>query len=103
MKQKTQNSTITFEPEVISEGFTVTFTKLVNANGTTITGTLKKDGQDVGTIAHDTASGIGGYHIVNIKPVAKLKLAEIASLYTVLPSMLAEMLEEENPEEATEA
>lgn len=87
MKQQTQNSTVTFEPEVISEHTKVTFTKVTNSKGTTIYGKIEKDNAEVGSISAEEA---GNFLITSLKPVNKLTDEEVQEIYTKVPGWIKE-------------
>lgn len=99
MKKVTQNATITFEPEVINEHTKVTFTKVMNAKGTTLYGKVEKDGAEVGSISYEDS---GNYLIVSLKPVAKLTAEEQAAICQNTPTWIAEATEDEQESEAQE-
>lgn len=77
MKKVTQNATITFEPEVINENTTVTFTKVTNAKGSTLYGKVQKDGAEVGSISYEDS---GNFLIISLKPISKLTAEEQAAI-----------------------
>lgn len=91
MQEKTTNSTVNDNPEVISEETTVHFTKVTNANGVTIHGKVMKNDAEVGTVSYDEK---GGYFITSLKPVTALTDVEVETLYQKIPGFKKEMLSE---------
>lgn len=91
MKKVTQNATITFEPEVINENTTVTFTKVTNAKGSTLYGKVQKDGAEVGSISYEDT---GNFLVISLKPISKLTAEEQATICQNTPTWIAEAMAE---------
>ena len=89
MKKKTANATISYDPVVISEETTISFTKSTNALGTTIYGRVLKNSVDAGTVAYD---GKGNYLNLSLKPYDLLTQEEISEVYAQVPQCVREML-----------
>lgn len=65
MEKKAENSTTNYAPEKVTDGVEINFTKIVTGGNTTISGTIKKDSTDVGSVSFETT---GNYLITSIKP-----------------------------------
>ena len=89
MKKKTEKTSVSYDPVVISETTNVQFTKSVKSTGTTIYGKILKDGAEVGQVSYEES---GGYLITNIKPFSSLTKEEVAALYAEVPACVDEML-----------
>lgn len=90
MNKRTENATITFDPEVINEHTSVTFTKITNANGCTIYGKIEKDATEVGSISYETK---GNYLITSFKPADRLTQEEKQTIYEAVPGWIKEVEE----------
>jgi len=91
MEKKTENATITYEPEVINSDTQVTFTKITNASGTTIYGKVEKNGAEVGSISFETK---GNYLITTVKPYSELTAEETATIFGSTPDWIQQVLED---------
>lgn len=89
MKKKTEKTSVSYDPVVISETTNVQFTKSVKSTGTAIYGKILKDGAEVGQVAYEES---GGYLITTIKPFSSLTKEEVAALYAEVPACIDEML-----------
>lgn len=89
MKKKTEKTSVSYDPVVISETTNVQFTKSVKSTGTAIYGKILKDGAEVGQVAYEES---GGYLITTIKPFSSLTKEEVAALYAEVPACVDEML-----------
>lgn len=89
MKEKATNSVTNFQAESITENISVEFTRIVDANNTTIVGSLMKDGEQVGDVSCDRKSD---FLIVRMKPFSSLTEEEITTVYSSIPGFLKEML-----------
>lgn len=87
MKEITNNSTQTFEPEVISDSCKVEFTKVTNSAGVTINGKIMKDGVQSGNISMDGDS----FLVVSLKPRTVFTSDEVAAIFTNVPGYIAEL------------
>ena len=57
MKKKSSNSTVSYDPVVLSENANINFTRVTNQSGTTVYGKITKDGAEVGNVAYDSRGG----------------------------------------------
>lgn len=89
MKEKATNSVTNFQAESITENISVEFTRIVEANNTTIAGSLMKDGEQVGDVSYDRK---GDFQIVRIKPFSALTEDEMGKVYSSIPEYIKEML-----------
>ena len=87
MREITNNSTQTFEPEVISDSCKVEFTKVTNAAGVTINGKILKDGVQSDNISMDADS----FLVVSLKPRNAFTADEVAAIFTNTPGYIAEL------------
>ena len=87
MREITNNSTQTFEPEVISDSCKVEFTKVTNAAGVTINGKILKDGVQSGNISMDADS----FLVVSLKPRNAFTADEVTAIFTNTPGYIAEL------------
>ena len=87
MKEITNNSTQTFEPEVISDSVKIEFTKVTNAAGVTINGKIMKDGAQAGNISMDSDS----FLIVSLKPCNAFSNDEVTAIFTNAPGYITEL------------
>ena len=92
MREITNNSTQTFEPEVISDSCKVEFTKVTNAAGVTINGKIMKDGVQSGNISMDADS----FLVVSLKPRNAFTADEVTAFFTNTPAYIAELTGEAN-------
>lgn len=92
MKKKTANSTVNYDPEVVSEVCSIHFTRVTNAAGRTLYGKIIKDDAEVGSISYDEK---GGYLITSLKPYASLTSDEVDTIYGKVPVCVREALSEE--------
>lgn len=90
LKKKTENATITYDPEMVSEDTRVTFTKISNAKGVTIYGKIEKDGAEVGSISYEQE---GNYLITSLKPFNSLTDEEAAAILNSTLGWIGEVLE----------
>ena len=90
MKEITNNSTQTFEPEVISDTCKVEFTKVTNSAGVTINGKIIKDGVQAGNISMDGES----FLVVSLKPRTAFSADEVTAIFTNVPGYIAELTAE---------
>ncbi|MBR2007131.1 MAG: hypothetical protein IKA01_04055 [Alistipes sp.] len=91
MKKKTEKTSVSYDPVVISETTNVQFTKSVKSTGTAIYGKILKDGAEVGQVSYEET---GDYMITSVKPFSKLTKEEVAELYAQVPTCIDEMLHE---------
>ena len=89
MKKKSLNSTVNYDPVEVSINVEISFTKIVNATTTTITGTIRKDGANVGSVSYDAK---GNYLLSQIKPYDALTFDEIKAVYNSVSDCIAEIL-----------
>ena len=91
MKKKTSNSTVSYDPVVLSENAAINFTHVTNQSGTTVYGKITKDGAEVGNVAYDSR---GGYLNTSLKPFDALTQEEVAAVYANVPTCISEILAE---------
>lgn len=89
MEKKAENSTTNYAPEKITEAVEIHFTKIVSGGNTTISGTIKKDSADAGTVSFETT---GNYLITQLKPYNALTADEVTAVYAAVPGCITEML-----------
>lgn len=89
MEKKAENSTTNYAPEKVTEAVEIHFTKIVSGGNTTVSGTIKKESADVGSVSFETT---GNYLITQLKPYNSLTGEEVQSVYTAVPGCIAEML-----------
>ena len=92
MKKKSSNSTVSYDPVVLSENANINFTRVTNQSGTTVYGKITKDGAEVGNVAYDSR---GGYMNTSLKPFYALTKEEVAAVYANVPTCISEILSEE--------
>ncbi len=92
MKKKSSNSSVSYDPVVLSENASINFTRVSNTNGTTVYGKIVKDGAEVGNVAYDSR---GGYMNTSLKPFAALTQEEVSAVYATVPGCINEILSEE--------
>lgn len=91
MKKKTERTSVSYDPVVISEVASVHFTKSVKQTGTSIYGKILKDGAEVGQVSYEES---GGYLITSVKPFSSLTKEEVSELYAQVPACIDEILNE---------
>lgn len=96
MRKTSENATITFEPEAVSENCKVTFTKISNANGKTVYGKVEKNNAEVGSISYEQK---GNFLITSLKPADRLTKEEVATIYQNVPTWVNEVLDESDDDE----
>ena len=89
MIKKTENATVNFQPESISENCTVTFARTTNANGTVINGRIRKDDAEVGSISYSSRDN---YLIVSLKPLQKLTDEEQSAIMASIKQWVADVI-----------
>lgn len=92
MKKKTANSTVNYDPEVVSEQTSIHFTRVTNTAGRTLYGKIIKDDAEVGNVSYDEK---GGYLITSLKPYASLTADEVDAIYMKVPGCVREALADE--------
>lgn len=92
MKKKTANSTVNYDPEVVSENTSVHFTRVTNAAGSTVYGKILKDDAEVGNVSYDSK---GNYLIVSLKPYSSLTKEEVNTILSTANNCVCEALTEE--------
>lgn len=89
MKQKTERSTIGYEPEAVTKEVNISFTKITRAANVIISGEIAKGEEKVGRVdlnkADDTIT-------VSIKPASRLNDAENTALFKKIPECLKEII-----------
>lgn len=91
MEKKAENSTTNYAPEIVAEGIEINFTKIVSGSNTTISGTIKKESTDVGSVSYENQ---GNYLITQIKPYSNLTGEEVKAVYEAVPDCITEMLDD---------
>ena len=89
MEKKAQNSTTNYAPEKVSEAVEIHFTKIVSGGNTAISGSIRKEGTEAGTVSYEAA---GNYLITSLKPYSTLEPEEVKAAYDAIPDCIAEML-----------
>ncbi len=90
MKKSNENATINFEPEVISEKAEVKFSKVTNATGNVVYGSIKKDAVEVGTISYSEKDN---YLITSLRPLDSLTAEERETIHANVMGWINECLE----------
>lgn len=91
MEKKSQNSTTNYAPEKVTEAVEVNFTRIVSGGNTSISGSIRKDGSEVGAVSFESA---GNYLITSLKPYGVLSGDEVTAVYNSVPGCIAEMLDD---------
>lgn len=89
MKRKTENMSVGYDPEQVTESVEIGFRKTVRGNNVTIVGTVKKNGATVGSASYDA---LGNYMITQLKPLDALTEEEVAAVYGALPRCFGEIM-----------
>ncbi len=89
MEKKAENSTTNYAPEKVTEAVEIHFTKIVSGNGTTISGTIKKESSDVGSLSFNSQDS---YLITQLKPFSSFTPEEIKAVHEAVPDCISEML-----------
>lgn len=92
MKKKSSNSTVSYDPVVLSDNAVINFTRVTNASGTTVYGKIVKNDAEVGNVAYDSK---GGYMNTSLKPFDALTAEEVSAVYSNVPVCINEILSEE--------
>lgn len=92
MKKKSTNATVSYDPVALSKSATINFTKVVNANGTTVYGKIVKDDADAGNVSYDSKQD---FLITSLKPYSRLTQDEVAAVYKNVPGCIKEILADE--------
>ncbi len=90
MEKKTENSTVSYAPEHITEAVEINFTKITTRNKVMVTGSIRKAGSEVGAVSLE--SGAGDSLITSIKPYSALTGDEIAAVHSAIPGCISEIL-----------
>lgn len=90
MEKKSQNSTTNYAPEKVTEAVEINFTRIVSGGNTTISGSIRKDGSEAGTVSFESS---GNYLITSLKPYSVLTDEEVAAVYHAVPGCITEMLD----------
>lgn len=88
MKEQTTNSTVNYEPVVVSDETSIYFTKVTTSNNVAVYGKIVKAGAEVGNVSFDKA---GGYLITSLKPYSDLTQEEVVGVYQNVPGCIKEM------------
>lgn len=89
MEKKAENSTTNYAPEKVAETVEIHFSKIVSGGNTTISGAIKKESADVGSVSFSTQ---GSYLITQLKPFASFTSEEIKAIHEAVPACISEML-----------
>ena len=89
MKEKSANSSKTFEPEVVTENVNVEFTRREDSKGVAINGRVVKDGLEVGNISYSNKDT--GYFMVDLKPVDALDKEEQKAFFAKIAEWIEEL------------
>lgn len=90
MEKRSENSTTTYSPVVISEDVEIVFTKSTTTGNRTISGQINRGAENAGSVSYEDR---GNYLIVSIKPYSSLSPDEVKAVFAEVPSCIAEMLE----------
>ena len=89
MKEKSANSSKTFEPEVVTENVNVEFTRREDSKGVAINGRVVKEGVEVGKISYSNKDT--GYFMVDLKPVDVLDKEEQKAFFAKIADWIEEL------------
>ena len=89
MLKKTTNSTVAYEPIVISDETVMKFQKVTNAKGVTIYGKIVKNDVECGSVSYD---GAGDYLITSLKPCSMFTSDEVTAIHTEVPKCIGEIM-----------
>ncbi|MGM9753890.1 MAG: hypothetical protein ACI3ZK_07575 [Candidatus Cryptobacteroides sp.] len=89
MKEKSANSSKTFEPEVVTENVKVEFTRREDSKGVAISGRVVKDDVEVGKISYSNKDT--GYFMVDLKPVDALDKEEQKAFFSKIADWIEEL------------
>lgn len=89
MKEKSANSSKTFEPEVVTENVNVEFTRREDSKGVAINGRVVKEGVEVGKISYSNKDT--GYFMVDLKPVDALDKEEQMAFFAKIADWIEEL------------
>ena len=89
MKEKSANSSKTFEPEVVTENVNVEFTRREDSKGVAINGRVVKEGVEVGKISYSNKDT--GYFMVDLKPVDALDKGEQKAFFAKIADWIEEL------------
>ncbi len=90
MKKSSENSTVSYDPEKITESVEIRFTRTADSSGVNIYGKIVKSGTEVGTVALDYKSN---YLVTSLKPVSDMTSEEIQKIYESVPRCVEEIKE----------
>lgn len=91
MKKVATNSTVNFEPVVISKEASIKFSMTTDAVSTTLYGSIVKNGAEVGSVSFDSKGN--GYLYTNIKALDVLTSEEVDEIYNQVPTCVREATE----------
>ena len=89
MKEKKSNSVTHYQPESVTDAVSVEFTRVTDAVGTTINGSLVKADMNVGDVSYDSKND---FLILRLKPCSALTDEETAAVHAAVPGYIKEML-----------
>ena len=89
MKEKSANSSKTFEPEVVTENVNVEFTRREDSKGVAINGRVVKEGVEVGKISYSNKDT--GYFMIDLKPVDALDKVELKACFAKIADWIDEL------------
>ena len=89
MKEKSANSSKTFEPEVVTENVNVEFTRREDSKGVAINGRVVKEGVEVGKISYSNKDT--GYFMIDLKPVDALDKEEQKAFFAKIADWIEEL------------
>ena len=89
MKEKSANSSKTFEPEVVTDSVSVEFSRREDSKGVAITGRVVKKDIEVGKISYSNKDS--GYFVIDLKPVDALNKEEQKALFAKIPDWIEEL------------
>lgn len=91
MKQQTERSTISYEPEAVTKEVSVEFNKITRAGNVLVGGEVKKAGERVGRIDYNQGNDSIS---LTLSAVSKFTETEKAALFKKVPEYLKEILAE---------
>lgn len=90
MKKSSENSTVSYDPEKITEEVEIRFTRTANSSGVNIYGKIMKGGVEAGTITLDSKNN---YLLTSLKPISGVSSEEIRKIYESVPRCIEEIMD----------
>jgi hypothetical protein len=89
MKKSTENATVDYEPEKITDSVEIRFFKTVSGDRCSVHGKITKDGAEAGSVTYDSRNGL---YIVSLKPVSSLTSEEQGAVLAGVHGCVSEIL-----------